>query len=163
MRLKKPTLVCQQRSHFMTLKTGKKRYQAQKRPTRTRSPRQELHTGQDKHDVTKPCRNAPKPPPNGFFIWGRHAVLAALANPERRVATLYSTADAAEGLQQAITTLPSTRSTDLPPLAITKVQRLNRIIASGDKAVHQGMVAAVWPLDPPQLDDAATASREPLR
>ncbi len=148
----------------MTLKTGKKRYQAQKRPTRTRSPRQKLHTGQDKHDLTKPCRNAPKPPSNGFFIWGRHAVLAALANPERRVATLYSTADAAEDLQQAITTLPSTRSTDLPPLAITKLQRLNRIIASGDKAVHQGMVAAVWPLDPPQLDDVlATAGREPLR
>ena len=56
------------------------------------------------------------------------------------------------------------RSTDLPPLTITELQRLNRIIASGDKAVHQGMVAAVWPLDPPQLDDVlATAGREPLR
>ncbi len=164
MRLKKPAFVCQQRSHFMTLKTGKKRHQAQKRPARTRSPRQELHAGHDKHDVTKPYRNAPKPPPNGFFIWGRHAVLAALANPERRVATLYSTADAAEDLQKAITTLPSRRSTDLPPLAITELQRLNRIISSGDKAVHQGMVAAVWPLDPPQLDDVlATAGSEPLK
>ena len=148
----------------MTLKTRKKRHQALKRPTRTRSPRQELHAGHDKYDVTKPYRNTPKPPPNGFFIWGRHAVLAALANPERRVATLYSTADAAGDLQKAITTLPSSRSTNLPPLAITELQRLNRITASGDKAVHQGMVAAVWPLDPLQLNDVlATAGREPLR
>lgn len=164
MRLKKAARVCQQRSHFMTSKTGKKRYQDQKRPARPRPPRQGLHAGQDKRGPARPGRNAPKPPPNGFFIWGRHAVLAALANPERRVATLYATADAAEDLQQAITTLPSTRSIDLPPLTITERQRLDGISADGEKAVHQGMVAAVWPLDPPQLEDIlASAGRTPLR
>ncbi len=148
----------------MTSKTGKKLYQSQKRLTRSRSPRQELHAGQNKHSATKPFRNAPKPPPNGFFIWGRHAVLAALANPKRRMATLYATFDAAKDLQQAITTLPSSRSTDLPPLVITELQRLDRITTNGDKAVHQGMFAAVWPLDPPQLDDVlANAGRAPLR
>ena len=30
-------------------------------------------------------KTAPKPPQNGYFIWGRHAVFAALTNPERRI------------------------------------------------------------------------------
>ena len=111
----------------MTSKTVKKRYRDQNRPARPRSPKQGLHAGQDKRGPARPCRNAPKPPPKGFFIWGRHAVLAALANPERRVATLYVTADATGDLQQAIATLPSTRSIDLPPLTMTERERLDGI------------------------------------
>ena len=164
MRLKKAARVCQQRSYFMTSKTSKMRYQDQKHSAHPRPPRPRLHAGQDKRGLARSGRNAPKPPPKGFFIWGRHAVLAALANPERRVATLYVTADAAEDLEQAITTLPSARSIDLPPLTITERHRLDGISADGEKALHQGMVAAVWPLDPPQLEDIlASASRTPLR
>jgi 23S rRNA (guanosine2251-2'-O)-methyltransferase len=164
MRLKKAVRVCQQRSYFMTSKTGKNRYQDQKRPARPRPPRPRLHAGQDKRGPARPGGNAPKPPPNGFFIWGRHAVLAALANPERRVATLYATADTAGDLQQAITKLPSRRNIDLPPMTITERHRLDGISADGEKALHQGMVAAVWPLDPPQLEDIlASAGRTPLR
>ena len=102
MRLKKAAHVCQQRSYLMTSKTSKKRYQDQKRPARPRPPRPQLHAGRGNRGPARPGRNAPKPPPNGFFIWGRHAVLAALANPERRVAKLYATADAAEELQQPV-------------------------------------------------------------
>ena len=112
------------------------------------------------------ARNAPKPPPNGFFIWGRHAVLAALANLDRRIATLYVTADANPDLQDAIAALPTDRQQELPEPIITERARLENISPGEDdnKAIHQGMVAAVWPLDPPALEDVLAALGEaPVR
>ena len=148
----------------MTAKTCKKQHTDQKHPSRTRSPREGSRTEQEKRGLAKPGRNAPKPPLNGFFIWGRHAVQAALANPERRVATLYATADAGEDLRQSIATLSTSRRTDLPTVTITERQRLDGFTPDGKKAVHQGMVAAVWPLDPPQLEDVlANAGAAPFR
>ena len=148
----------------MAPKTGKMQHKDQKHPARTRSPRQGSRTEQDKRGPSKPGRNAPKPPSNGFFIWGRHAVQAALANPERRVATLYATADTGEDLRQSIAALPTSRSIDLPAVTITERQRLDGITPDGEKAVHQGMVAAVWPLAPPQLEDVlASAGTAPFR
>ena len=148
----------------MAPKTGKMQHKDQKHPARTRSPRQGSRTEQDKRGPSKPGRNAPKPPSNGFFIWGRHAVQAALANPERRVANLYATADTSEDLRQSIAALPTSRSIDLPAVTITERQRLDGITPDGEKAVHQGMVAAVWPLDPPQLEDVlASAGTAPFR
>ena len=94
----------------MAPKTGKKRHYDKKPPNHSRLPRQTVSPKHDKSAGKKPSRNAPKPPQNGLFIWGRQAVLAALANPQRRVAKLYATAEVAEDLQQAIVTLPAERS-----------------------------------------------------
>ncbi|MDG5488012.1 23S rRNA (guanosine(2251)-2'-O)-methyltransferase RlmB [Sphingomonas sp. BGYR3] len=68
-------------------------------------------------------------------FWGRHAVLAALANPERTVRKLW-------GTREALSTL------DLPPvLPITyaDVADLARLVPSD--APHQGLVAEVEPLE----------------
>ncbi|MGC6401428.1 23S rRNA (guanosine(2251)-2'-O)-methyltransferase RlmB [Sphingomonas sp. FW199] len=68
-------------------------------------------------------------------FWGRHAVLAALANPERTVRKLW-------GTREALSTL------DLPPvLPITyaDVADLARLVPSD--APHQGLVAEVDPLE----------------
>ena len=114
--------------------------------------------------VARPGPTAPKPPSGGHFLWGRHAVLAALGNPERRIAALYATSEAAPAIEEALAALPSSRRGELPPVQETDRRRLDALHpADGDKAVHQGMLAAVWPLEAPDLDDfLATVGNGPL-
>src|SRR3546814_6940648 len=67
-------------------------------------------------------------------FWGRHAVTAALANPERTVRKVWGTREALAGL-------------DLPPvipITYADVTDLARLVP-GD-APHQGIVAEVEPL-----------------
>ena len=120
---------------------GGRRHNANKRPT---------HHGQT---ATATSKTAPKPPQNGYFIWGRHAVFAALANPDRRIQQLYVAADSAESLETEIGHLDRQRQSDIPTPQMIERARLDGIGGAGEKAVHQGMAAAVWPLDPPHLDD----------
>lgn len=100
-----------------------------------------------------PRVNAPKPPQNGLLIWGRHAVIAALQNSDRRIATLYASEDSAAELESGIAALASDRRAELPPITIIEKRRLDAIGDGDAKAVHQGMVVAAWPLDPPPLED----------
>lgn len=74
-------------------------------------------------------------PGNRPRFWGRHAVGAALANPERRVTRIWATRDAAEAFD-----LPST-----VPLTLADVADLGRLVP-GD-APHQGIVVEVETLD----------------
>ncbi|MDC1383751.1 RNA methyltransferase [Candidatus Puniceispirillum sp.] len=94
----------------------------------------------------------PKPPQNGYFIWGRHTVFAALANPERRLQNIYVTPDSADELETALHKLESYRQRDIPSPQITERSRLDGVGGAKENAVHQGIVAAVWPLDSPSLD-----------
>ncbi len=107
----------------------------------------------------------PKPPGGAYFMWGRHAVLAALANPERRVATIHATTDAARELDDFTTALPAARRAELPTIAETERRRLDAVNpdSDGDKAVHQGMLAAVWPLENPDLVEFLAGADGPLR
>lgn len=79
----------------------------------------------------RPSQSAPGRP----RFWGRHAVLAALANPERTVRKLWATREALSQL-------------DLPPvipITVADVADLARLVP-GD-APHQGLVAEVDPLE----------------
>ena len=84
-------------------------------------------------------------------FWGRHAVLAALANPERTVRKLWGTREALASL-------------DLPPvLPITyaDVADLGRLVPAD--APHQGLVAEVEPLDELWLGDLIERKSEARR
>ena len=114
----------------------------------------------------QPAAAPPKPPSGGHFLWGRHAVLAAITNPERRIAALYATEDAASELEQAIAALPADRRADMPAITTSDRRRLDALQpgGDGDKAVHQGIVAAVWPLDAPDLEELlAMVGGSPVR
>lgn len=79
---------------------------------------------------------------DGPWLYGRHAVLAALANPRRRCRRLLATAEAQrEGLP------PS------PGIATETVTRheLDRLLPD---AVHQGLALLAEPLPEPGLEDA---------
>ncbi|KQT31764.1 RNA methyltransferase [Sphingomonas sp. Leaf412] len=74
-------------------------------------------------------------------LWGRHAVLAALANPERNVRKLWGTREALAPL-------------DLPPvlpIVFAEAPDLGRLVPSD--APHQGLVAEVDPLEDVWLGD----------
>lgn len=74
-------------------------------------------------------------------LWGRHAVTAALANPERTVRKLWVTREAAASL-------------DIPPvlpIVFAEAPDLGRLVPAD--APHQGLVAEVDPLEDVWLGD----------
>lgn len=74
-------------------------------------------------------------------FWGRHAVAAALDNPDRRVLKAWATSEAAGFMQ-----FPKE-----VPVTLADVADLGRLVP-GD-APHQGVVIEVEPLDDVWLDD----------
>ncbi len=96
---------------------------------------------------------APKPPRGGKIdadnlIWGRHPVLAALANPARKgMGRLLATQDRAAEIERD----------GLTPhghvVEVADSQTLERMLPSG--AVHQGLVFKVAPLEGVPLDEIA--------
>ena len=76
------------------------------------------------------------------WLYGRHAVVAALANPERRIERLFATREMADRLKAEI------GKTDT---AIVTREDLNQRLPAG--AVHQGIAALVAPLEEPMLED----------
>jgi 23S rRNA (guanosine2251-2'-O)-methyltransferase len=86
-------------------------------------------------------------------FWGRHAVTAALANPERVVRKLWGTRDAI-----ALLTLPP-----VLPVVYADVADLGRMVPND--APHQGLVIEVDPLEDIWLGDLleqGAADRRPL-
>lgn len=79
----------------------------------------------------------------GHWVYGWHAVNAALANPERIVTRIIASPAAAEKLQ-----LPTRR---LPTPHIMEPRELDRIL--GNDSVHQGIAAEVKPLEPYRIED----------
>ena len=84
--------------------------------------------------MRRKARQASKPENRPRF-WGRHAVAAALANPEREVLRLWATREAAAELDIASTI----------PVTYADVADLGRLVPRD--APHQGIVADVERLD----------------
>ena len=165
----------------MPSKTGKKHIQAKNRSRNRRATPAKvnaLRSSTNRPAINQQVSNRPvinkrasdwptppRPPQNGYMIWGRHAVFAAIDNKNRRVAQIYSASDDGESkLLSHLGTLPPDRCSDLPPIQRIERQRLDSLAGPYDKAVHQGMAAAVWPIEPPHLDDfLALNQNAPLR
>lgn len=84
-------------------------------------------------------------------FWGRHAVIAALANPERVVRKIWGTREALAAL-------------DLPPVlpvVYADVADLGRMVPND--APHQGLVAEVDPLEEIWLGDLLERGRDDRR
>lgn len=90
----------------------------------------------------------------GFWLWGRHPVLAAVANPRRRLLRLCAVDETAAELAAAAAAAGVPR----PP-----VERLERRALSAPLAAdapHQGFAALVRPLPPADLADLPAALRD---
>ncbi|MEJ0009965.1 MAG: 23S rRNA (guanosine(2251)-2'-O)-methyltransferase RlmB [Alphaproteobacteria bacterium] len=84
----------------------------------------------------------------GYWIYGRHAVEAALANPERKLDRLLLTEAAAEGFT------PGRAAETVEPKEIARLV--------GHEAVHQGIAALVAPLEACVLEDVLYKETGPL-
>jgi 23S rRNA (guanosine2251-2'-O)-methyltransferase len=81
------------------------------------------------------------------FVWGRHPVLAALANPARKgMGRLLATADRAAELERD-------KAAHGHKVEIIEAQALDRMLPPG--AVHQGLAFKVQPLEGVALEDIA--------
>jgi len=103
-------------------------------------------------DRHRPERHRRPDPERGErWLYGRHPVAAALANPERRwrrLAVLAAQEDEAKALVAAARAL---RRGDGEPIRVLDRHGLAALLS--DDAVHQGLALEVEPLEAPDLDD----------
>ncbi len=108
-----------------------------------------------------PEAEAPPPPRPGagagsgaFWLYGEHAVAAAIRNPRRKTRRLLVTEDAEKSLRAALN-----RPWRLPPERIER-QRFGTFLT--EDALHQGVALLVEPLESVALEDAIAASDGPV-
>ncbi len=137
------------------------------------SPRQDFKSGRPSHRdgpaASRGRREAPAPqeaeapaPPRpgagagsgAFWLYGEHAVAAAIRNPRRKNRRLLVTEDAEKSLRAALN-----RPWRLPPERIER-QRFGTFLT--EDAVHQGVALLVEPLESVALEDAIAASDGPV-
>jgi 23S rRNA (guanosine2251-2'-O)-methyltransferase len=94
----------------------------------------------------KPPRGEAKPNPGGLWLYGRHAVAAALANPARKVKRVLATKNAADWLANA-----GVAEAALARLEDARPEAIDQILQPG--AVHQGLAALVEDLPRARLKD----------
>jgi len=83
-----------------------------------------------------------------IILYGWHPVIAALANPARRIRGLWATANAARRLAEEAMALPMSPEVVRPDAIAARLS---------PDAVHQGLLAEVEPLPSPPLEDLAGA------
>jgi 23S rRNA (guanosine2251-2'-O)-methyltransferase len=90
-----------------------------------------------------------RPPEGGYWLYGHHAVGAALANPSRRFRRLVLAAR--DGLPAETLALVEQRAAGGLPVETVDRLALDRLLPAD--SVHQGLAARVDPLPEPDLDD----------
>lgn len=83
------------------------------------------------------------------WLYGSHAVFAAVANPQRRLRRLVATAEAASALEPKLAAARA-EGRDLPPLERLERNALAALLPPG--SVHQGLAALADPLPSPDLE-----------
>nr|WP_237180969.1 23S rRNA (guanosine(2251)-2'-O)-methyltransferase RlmB [Roseomonas haemaphysalidis] len=115
-----------------------------------------------REDGDEPARGGPRPardaalaaPAGSLWLYGQHAVAAALANPKRRIRRLLATTDAEEALAER---LPRPWR-----VAAERVEKNRFQTFLTEDAVHQGIAVLADPLPSADLEDAITASDGPV-
>jgi 23S rRNA (guanosine2251-2'-O)-methyltransferase len=97
-----------------------------------------------------------RPGGNLFWLYGQHAVAAALENPERKIRRLAMTAEAEKNWSATVDA--ARRSRPLPGIDVVERADLDRLLPPG--AVHQGIGALCEPLPTPGIEDVARAAAD---
>ena len=90
-------------------------------------------------------------PHNSVLVWGRHAVESALKNDERRFVKIYAAPDMMDDLQEMGAGERNIAVEVMDKAAMGDA--IARHLPQDEKAVHQGIVAVMRPLEPPSLED----------
>ncbi len=99
------------------------------------------------HGASEPADGVSSADRGGVWLYGRHTVLAAAANPRRRLRRLLAVGDSLAELTAAAARAGTLR----PPAERTDRETLTRLLPP--QAVHQGMAALADPLAAPTLDE----------
>ncbi len=91
-----------------------------------------------------------------FWIFGVHPVLAALANPRRRIERLALSPEAAQTWGQRLRKERDPRHDGLNAESLNR-RDIDALLPEG--AVHQGLAALVEPLDHPAIEDLVSRSQ----
>ena len=86
----------------------------------------------------------------GHCLYGRHAVLAAIANPWREIREVLMTREAQARFGEAVALAIQARSTPIPGPQIVERPEIEALAGNG---VHQGIAANVGPLPERDLGD----------
>lgn len=115
------------------------------------NPRDSRQKGKPKTSAAKGHDRPPRLPANQLWLYGTHAVLAALANKQRRVRRLLLTAEALKTHAGALMKARALRP--LPGEEAVDRQDLDRLLPPG--AVHQGIAVLAEHLDGLSIEDVA--------
>ena len=117
------------------------------KPAPARKPQGAKPGGRDPRSAKgKPPHGEARPSGSGLWLYGRHAVAAALANPERKVKRVLATKNAADWLANS-----GAATTALARLEDARPETIDQILQPG--AVHQGLAALVEGLPRARLKD----------
>ena len=97
----------------------------------------------------------------GIWLYGAHAVRAALTNPRRCCRRLLTTAEAGKRLGPAVLEGEKPQKSGFPVPVIETVarERIERLLSVG--AVHQGLALLAEPLPQPALQEFLAPGRQP--
>jgi 23S rRNA (guanosine2251-2'-O)-methyltransferase len=101
----------------------------------------------------RPAKKKPAANLNGgLWIYGRHSVAAALANPARKIRQVHATKNAASWLEKS-----GASAGVLATLEDTKPEIIDELLQEG--AVHQGLAVLVEPLHRMLIEDACSPAQ----
>jgi 23S rRNA (guanosine2251-2'-O)-methyltransferase len=117
-----------------------------------RLPRRNPLTSQRRHPDRESLHSTPsgRPPPAERWLYGRHAVAAALANPDRRWRRLAVAAGHEDEAAALLADAKAPRRGRDEVLCVLERDSLAALLPAG--AVHQGLALEVEPLPEPSLD-----------
>jgi 23S rRNA (guanosine2251-2'-O)-methyltransferase len=129
----------------------------------SRRPAKPKASGGKPRPAAGPPKHAGKPKPGGKppgprpperdepgWLWGGHAVLAALANPNRRIRRVLIAGETIETWEAEVAERLEARADGRKPEIIARHAFAQHLPGS---AVHQGVAVQADPLDQPELDD----------
>ncbi len=102
--------------------------------------------------LTKP--KSPPSPSDGLWLYGKHAVLAALENPTRKIKRLIVTKRSVEQCQEILTKIHQDQRALTPE--IVPIDTLEKFVPKA--SVHQGIILQTAPLPAIQLEDCCKTS-----
>ena len=116
-------------------------------------------------------KSAARRPPSGagaagIWLYGVHAVRAALSNPRRRCLRLLTTAEAGKRLAPALpdgerAKKPRISGISTPTIETVSRERIDQVLPTG--AVHQGLALLAEPLPQPTIQDFLATGAHPGR
>ena len=115
----------------------------------------------DSRGTARAAKASPRATEDDRWLYGTHAVLAALANPDRACRRLVIAAQSAETLEDQVRTAAGraeSKGTRRPAPEIRDRAELDHLLPRD--AVHQGLALEVAPLVPPTLEEIAKNAPE---